>query len=108
MTGSKCDDLVYIITRMGCIHIVDSHTGFTLYSQKLFHSNTLIFVSCLTGDSGILCVTRLAGEVYKIDVQHEKVFQHAMCNDNFLELVPQVSILISIIEGDFSLVNDIK
>jgi hypothetical protein len=92
MTASKSDDLVYMITRMGCLHVIDTHTGFTLYSQHLFDSNALIFVSCLTGLSGMLCVTRLLGQVFKVEIQHEKVFQSAMCREDLVEFVPQVSI----------------
>lgn len=91
MTGSKDDELVYIITRMGCMHIIDSHTGITLYSQKLFDQNTLVFASCLSGHSGLICVTRITGEVYQINIRHDKIFEFAICRDDFLEFIPQVS-----------------
>jgi hypothetical protein len=91
MTASKHDDLVYVISRMRCIHVIDTHTGFTLYSQQLFDHNSLVFVSCLSESSGMMCVTRLLGEVYQIQIKHDQVFEYAMCRDDLLEYAPQVS-----------------
>lgn len=93
MTASKSDDLVYMITRMGCLHVIDTHTGFTLYSQLIFDHNVLIFASCLTGVSGILCVTRLLGQVLKVEIQHEKIFETAMCRDDLVDFVREVVLL---------------
>jgi hypothetical protein len=109
MTASKCDDLVYMITRMGCLHIIDTHTGFTLYSQLLFDSNSLIFVSCLTGLSGMLCVTRLLGQVFKVEIQHDKAFESALARDELVDFVPEVGIssLSSLSSRDDSLEKDI-
>lgn len=90
MLQSEYDDLVYLISRMGIFHIVDTHSGFTIFSKKIFDSHTLIFVSCLTKNDSLLCITRLVGDVYQIQIKHDEIFENALTNYDFHEFFPQV------------------
>lgn len=91
MLQSQYDDLVYIISRMGIFHVVDAHNGFTLFSKRIFDSNILVFVSCLSTNDSILCVTRLSGDVHQIHIKHDQIFENALSNYDFHEFFPQVS-----------------
>jgi hypothetical protein len=77
MTVSHRDEMVYLLSRKGFIHIIDTHTGVTLYAQRIFSESISIFTSCSSA-LGLLAVSRAVGDVYVVSVDHVGVLTYAL------------------------------
>jgi hypothetical protein len=73
MTVARGYDLLYIVTRHGCLHIFDIHTSHLLYSKKLISES--VFVTTMHQDGGLICIARRCGNLIKISVDFERLLE---------------------------------